>query len=388
MYLCVSVLPADVLQVLVIKEEVPHEWSPSMDQQDPELLQVKEEQEELWTSQEGEMVNGREETDITRFPFTAVPVKSEDDGDKDQSSQLYQSQHEENREVEPPNSGSAKQRITESDGADCGGPETVRDPVPNSHSQPSTEERSSDSLEIEVSEEDGEDDTEEEEDWQEPLSVSDPDSEDSDNKWKGTSAPESGANCDVGCDTEKKLFSCSECGKQFLYKGSLQKHMASHSGKSSSSCSIMEEKIDSQMRVQKGEKPFGCDVCGKRLKYQHNLKTHMTVHTGEKPFGCDVCGQRFSRNTYLETHMSVHTGEKPFSCNICEKRFRNQYYLNRHTSVHAGEKEKPFNCSVCGKRFMGKTSFKTHMRIHTGEKPFDCATAQAADATIKSSGCF
>ncbi|XP_038592427.1 uncharacterized protein LOC119916467 [Micropterus salmoides] len=68
-------VPADVQQLLVIKEETPSEWSPSLDQEDPELLHIKEEQEKLWTSQEGEQLNGLEEADITRFPFTAVPVK-------------------------------------------------------------------------------------------------------------------------------------------------------------------------------------------------------------------------------------------------------------------------------------------------------------------------
>ena len=77
---CLSVFPAGVQQLLVIKEEVPPEWSPSLDQEDPEPLHIKEEQEEVWTSQEGEQLNGLQEADITRFPFTAVPVKREDDG--------------------------------------------------------------------------------------------------------------------------------------------------------------------------------------------------------------------------------------------------------------------------------------------------------------------
>ncbi|XP_047211218.1 uncharacterized protein LOC124861468 [Girardinichthys multiradiatus] len=63
------VLPADV------KEEAPEEQSPDVDQQEPKPLQIKEEQEELWTSQEGEQLNVKEETD-TRFPLTAAPIKS------------------------------------------------------------------------------------------------------------------------------------------------------------------------------------------------------------------------------------------------------------------------------------------------------------------------
>ncbi|XP_035849305.1 cyclic AMP-responsive element-binding protein 3-like protein 2 [Sander lucioperca] len=85
-------IPPDVLEViigeeeqqeLVVKEEVPpeqQECSSSVDQQEPEPPpHIKEEQEELWSSQEGEQLQGLEEADITKFPFTPVPVKSEDD---------------------------------------------------------------------------------------------------------------------------------------------------------------------------------------------------------------------------------------------------------------------------------------------------------------------
>ncbi|XP_023267634.1 uncharacterized protein LOC111659049 [Seriola lalandi dorsalis] len=76
---------ADVQQLLVSKEEQ-QEWSSSLDQEDqedPEPPHIKEEQEELWTSQEGEQLQGLEEADITKFTFTPVPVKSEDDDDDD-----------------------------------------------------------------------------------------------------------------------------------------------------------------------------------------------------------------------------------------------------------------------------------------------------------------
>ena len=67
---------------------------------------IKEEPGELWTNQE--------EDDVTRFTFTAVPVKSEDDDeDKPQSSQME----------------------TEADGEDCGGPEPDRNPDPDRHSE-------------------------------------------------------------------------------------------------------------------------------------------------------------------------------------------------------------------------------------------------------------
>ncbi|XP_041829675.1 uncharacterized protein LOC121632338 isoform X1 [Melanotaenia boesemani] len=72
-----KVLPGGVQQLMVIKEEVP--WSSSLDHQDPEPLHIKKEEEELWTSQEGEQLCGQEETDISRLSLNIMTVKSEDD---------------------------------------------------------------------------------------------------------------------------------------------------------------------------------------------------------------------------------------------------------------------------------------------------------------------
>eukprot|EP00064_Thunnus_orientalis_P017306 superscaffoldBa00003645_g17387 len=126
---------ADVQQLLESKEEVPpeqQEWSSSLDQQDPEPPHIKEEQEELWTSQEGEQLQGLEEADITTFTLTLVPVKSEDDEEKPQSSQLHQRQTE--------------QMETEADGEDCGGSE----PDPDKHLQPVSDDKTSDTPETDV----------------------------------------------------------------------------------------------------------------------------------------------------------------------------------------------------------------------------------------------
>ncbi|XP_035026171.2 neurofilament medium polypeptide-like, partial [Hippoglossus stenolepis] len=113
---------ADFLQLVVSKEEVPPEqqqWSPLVDQEDPEPPHIKEEQEEPWTNTEGEQLQQLEEADI-KFTLTPFAVKSEEDEEKPQSSQLHQSQNEENR-------------------ADGGKPEPARNSGPEDKTEDSSE---------------------------------------------------------------------------------------------------------------------------------------------------------------------------------------------------------------------------------------------------------
>uniref|UniRef100_A0A1A8DYX3 Uncharacterized protein n=1 Tax=Nothobranchius kadleci TaxID=1051664 RepID=A0A1A8DYX3_NOTKA len=137
-------MDTDVQQMVQVKED-PEEQSAGVDQQDPEHLHIKEEQEELWTSLEGEHLCLKEETEAVGFPVTAVSIKSEDDEEKPLVSQLHQQQIED-RDV--PTSSSADQMTAETGG----GAGTSRNPDLNPHEQ------TSDSSETEVSGDDDDDD--------------------------------------------------------------------------------------------------------------------------------------------------------------------------------------------------------------------------------------
>ncbi|XP_033933538.1 zinc finger protein 271-like [Pseudochaenichthys georgianus] len=320
---------ADVQQLVVVKEEVPPEqpeWSSSLDQENSEPPQhIKEEQEELWSNQEVEQLQGLEEADNNKSTFTPVPVKSEDDEEKPQSSHQRQTEHLE----------------TEADGEDCGGPEPAMNSDPERHLQPETEDNPGDSSEPETGDS-SEPDTEDSGDWKETR-------EPGSNSQRNKQDPVTDSRRSAG----EKTFGCSVCNKSFKQSSHLKEHI----------------------RIHTGEKPFSCSVCNKSFKNGGHLKGHMRIHTGEKPFSCSVCKKSFAQRSDLKGHIRIHTGEKPFSCSVCDKRFTHSYQVKRHKCVGSRRSagEKTFSCSVCEKYFAQRGNLKAHMRFHTGEKPFSCS---------------
>ncbi len=121
----------------------------SLNQEDKAKLlpHCKQEEEILWSSQEGEQLQGLKEADSTYSTVTALPSKSEEDSeDEPKSSQLHQSsQTEENRDAECSK--------TEADGESCGAPEPDRNFNPDHHLQPDTQDKMSQSSEPEETKE-------------------------------------------------------------------------------------------------------------------------------------------------------------------------------------------------------------------------------------------
>jgi len=141
---------------------------------------------------------------------------------------------------------------------------------------------------------------------------------------------------------------CDICGRQFMYKSTLEIHAAVHS----------EEKL------------YQCSTCGKSFKTYATLYSHQYVHKTDSPHNCPDCGKAFKTKERCKAHQKRHSGLKPHECDICGRCFPDKGGLSKHKkTVHCTEKR--FVCNYCGKACSRADNLRVHMKIHdkTGISP-------------------
>lgn len=53
-------------------------------------------------------------------------------------------------------------------------------------------------------------------------------------------------------------------------------------------------------------KAHTCTICGKEFMHKSSLKRHLSVHSGKRPFSCTICGKSFFRKDSCAEHTRLH----------------------------------------------------------------------------------
>ncbi|XP_029285706.1 zinc finger protein 135-like [Cottoperca gobio] len=309
------------------------ERNSSLDQEDPEPPQIKEEQEELCTSQEGEQLVLKQETDT----FMLTPT----DEESDHQLLSHNSHVAESQDQKGGKHGDSGSRNAETNQQNLHHKSTSHS---NNVVNPNLSEMHCDTHT-----------------GKQPFKC--------DTCGKGFKI-KSLLEKHLRIHTGEKPFACKICEKAFRLNDHLKQHMRIHTGEKPYSCKICEKKfiekssLNCHIRTHTGEKPFACKTCGKGFIRKSALNYHIRIHTGEKPYSCKTCGKGFVKKSALNCHMRIHTGEKPYSCKTCGRAFRKNGHLKGHMRTHT--REKPYSCNTCGKSFTQKSALTSHhTRIHT-----------------------
>ncbi|XP_053996925.1 zinc finger protein 41-like [Hylaeus anthracinus] len=105
-----------------------------------------------------------------------------------------------------------------------------------------------------------------------------------------------------------KSWRCFQCGKQYVHKASLSKHIRVECGKDPTyqcpaSPRVTVKNIEN-LGYKRRPKILKCDRCGRCYQLQTSLKRHQKLECGIEPkLSCPICGKKFTHKHNLTNHL-------------------------------------------------------------------------------------
>jgi len=139
-------------------------------------------------------------------------------------------------------------------------------------------------------------------------------------------------------------LSCDVCGKAFRAERNLRVHIKRHKQKElkhgapnyeeANYETDVNDRINQQNQTETTEKrEFSCIECGKGFKTRYNLKRHKRdVHEDlMKPrLQCTMCSSSFRNESIRKVHMLERHSEAELPCDLCGKKFKAARDLHEH----------------------------------------------------------
>jgi KRAB domain-containing zinc finger protein len=170
---------------------------------------------------------------------------------------------------------------------------------------------------------------------------------------------------------------CERCKKHFSSTAYLHKHqLHCMSGDALYPCGECTFKanslkdLNSHFERQHYAK-YICSYCCKGFRVKHRLLDHERRHIGDCPFICEYCGKAYHSKVSIQQHLKIHILPRTHECDICHKKFLRKSKLMDHKNIHFDHLKK-HKCAFCNAAFHERTGLKNHLRTHTQEKPFEC----------------
>ncbi|XP_070582173.1 zinc finger protein 699-like isoform X2 [Ptychodera flava] len=143
----------------------------------------------------------------------------------------------------------------------------------------------------------------------------------------------------------KSKHQCSDCKKEFSFLPELNNHRARHHQDNVASficeqCGkgfLSKILLNRHLKKTHNEHPVQCEVCGKQFKHKSSLQLHLKLHNKYRHqiHPCEFCPRKFMSRSEAKVHMrSIHSDERPYQCQFCEYSCKLKGNLTRHTRTH------------------------------------------------------